>query len=396
MMALWFIGDQGTGKSSVVKLFSFFSSLERSTYRFSTSFWGVRTENSIKKDLAPFGLDGYLTKDTELYYKGNAYDFQVKDGITEFKLKSKQIRKKYQVPKLVYIPAERNLLSIINSPEKLKYLPKYLFTFIEEFERSKKKLSGDLDIPLTGDIKFEYQKENKTAYIKGIDYKIKLSEASSGLQSLLPLYLVSRNLAYSINKKRNNSETELTGEAQQKIKAEVERILVDNTLSKEVKEAALQVLSSKFTDTCFINVVEEIEQNLFPSSQKELLFKLLEFANLIDSNQLILTTHSPYIINYLTLAIKGNAVLKNINSTNNSKALKERLEKIIPLSSCVASEDTIVYTLMNNGTIKRLPTYEGMPSDDNYLNESLSDTNKAFDELLNIEEDANPELKQFA
>lgn len=75
--------------------------------------------------------------------------------------------------------------------------------------------------------------------------------------------------------------------------------------------------------------------------------------------------------------------------------MKERLEKIIPTSSCVASEDAVVYTLMNNGTIKKLPTYEGMPSDDNYLNESLSDTNQVFDELLNIEEDANPGLKLF-
>ena len=144
-----------------------------------------------------------------------------------------------------------------------------------------------------------------------------------------------------------------------------------------------------------MNIVEEIEQNLLPSSQKELLFKLIALANLKECNQLLLTIHSPYIINYLTLAAKGNAVLAKINKHKNAEALKQRLEKIVPITSCVSSDDLIVYALKENGTIEELATYDGLPSDNNYLNEHLADTNQLFDELLDIEEDTNQELPLF-
>jgi len=387
-----FIGNQGTGKSSVAKLFSTFSWLEKSLYRLKEPHeFLTPTSEVVKSEYFEYqGLAGYFSKDTHIEYRGSVYNFYFKNG----ELLAKKISNDYQLPKIMYVPAERNLLSVINSPEKLKYLPRHLYTFIEEFERSQQELDETLILPTSTQTLFEYQKQNKTAYIKGEGYKIKLAEASSGLQSLLPLYLVSRNLALSIDKKRDPSKTELSGEAQQKIRKEVEKILADNTLSEEVKNAALQVLSSKFRNTCFLNIVEEIEQNLFPSSQKELLFKLIEFANLKNCNQLMLTTHSPYIINYLTLAAKASAVLNKINKDKNIKGLRERLEKIVPINSCIAADDLIVYTLKENGTIEELATYDGLPSDNNYLNEYLADTNQLFDELLDIEEDTNQKLKR--
>ncbi len=376
-----FIGDQGTGKSSVAKVFSTMSWLEKALYREEILLEYLKQGNIFKhKYFAYQGLVNYFSTDTEIHYIGREYSLHFKNGEI---YRERQRGNQYQVPKIMYVPAERNLLSVINSPEKLKYLPRHLYTFIEEFDRSQQELSNDLLLPIKGDLKFEYQQESKTAYIKGVDYKVKLSESSSGLQSLLPLFLVSRNLALSINKKRDASKTEISGEAQKKIRTEVEKILADNTLSEEVKDAALKVLSSKFKNACFLNVVEEIEQNLFPSSQKELLFKLLEYTNLVDCNKLILTTHSPYIINYLTLAIKGQTVLGKVNNNK----LKERLSKIVPLASCISSEDVITYMFTKDGSIRELATYEGMPSDDNYLNESLSETNQLFDALLDIEED---------
>ncbi len=387
------IGNQGTGKSSVAKLFSTLSWLEKSLYREEfTEKQITETNNFQNKYCAYQGLSNYFLKQTEISYKGVVYNFHYKDG----EINIEQIKNsKYQVPKIMYVPAERNLLSILNSPEKLKYLPRHLYTFIEEFDRSQQELEETLSLPITDTTFFEYQKQNKTAYIKGKDYKIKLAEASSGLQSLLPVFLVSRNLALSIDKKRDASKTVISGEDQKKLRLDVEKILADDTLSEEVKEAALQVLSSKFKNACFLNIVEEIEQNLFPSSQKKLLYKLLEFNNLKTCNQLILTTHSPYIINYLTLAIKSSAVLHKINNDKDAARLKKRLEKIVPIASCLSSKEVVVYTLTDKGVIKELPTYHGMPSDDNYLNEHLSHTNQLFDELLDIEEDANQQLSTF-
>jgi hypothetical protein len=67
--------------------------------------------------------------------------------------------------------------------------------------------------------------------------------------------------------------------------------------------------------------------------------------------------------------------------------LLERLDKIVPLKALVAAEDVAVYQLDDAGNITKLPDYEGIPSDDNYLNASLGEGNQLFDNLLDIEED---------
>jgi hypothetical protein len=278
-------------------------------------------------------------------------------------------------------------LSAVRWPEKLKGLPESLYTFWEELDRSQQELSGSLTLPV-GEVKLEFDKLNRLVKIVGSDYQLNLSEASSGFQSFVPLFLVSRNIALSINRTQETSRNELSGEEQKRLKMEIEKILSNDNLSDDLKKAALEVLSSKYRNECFVNIVEEIEQNLFPQSQKKILYKLFEFANLTQENKLILTTHSPYIINDLTLAIKADKVIKKILSSaiSNADYLQEKLNQIVPKASCIAAEDAIVYELTEQGEIRELATYEGLPSDENYLNLSLGEINQLFDDLLEIEE----------
>jgi ribosomal protein L22 len=278
-------------------------------------------------------------------------------------------------------------LSAVRWPEKLKGLPESLYTFWEELDRSQQELSGSLTLPV-GEVKLEFDKLNRLVKIVGSDYQLNLSEASSGFQSFVPLFLVSRNIALSINRTQETSRNELSGEEQKRLKMEIEKIISNDNLSDDLKRAALEVLSSKYRNECFVNIVEEIEQNLFPQSQKKILYKLFEFANLTQGNKLILTTHSPYIINDLTLAIKADKVIKKILSSaiSNADYLQEKLNQIVPKASCIAAEDAIVYELTEQGKIRELATYNGLPSDENYLNLSLGETNQLFDDLLEIEE----------
>jgi len=383
-----FIGNQGTGKSSVAKLISTMNWLEKAFYQ------GRLTERDVSKYhrfvnnyCAYHGLKNYFLPETEIEYQGTVYNFR----FNEKKLNVAALSvsgEKYIVPKIMYVPAERNFLSTvkIKNLQKLKEWPQSLFTFWEELERSQEELSGSLSLPV-GNTRFEFDKLNKTANIVGDCYKLTLSEAASGFHSLVPLFLVSQNLAHSIHKERDASKTELSGEEQKRLKAEIEKILSNDTLSEEVRKAALEILSSKYRNKCFLNIVEEIEQNLFPSSQQKLLYQLLEFANYTAGSGLILTTHSPYIINDLTLAIQGASLLPKINASDKSEDLRKRLNEIVPIGSCVAAADTVVYELTEAGEIKKLPTYEGLPSDNNFLNQSLAESNSLFDGLLAIEEE---------
>lgn len=70
--------------------------------------------------------------------------------------------------------------------------------------------------------------------------------------------------------------------------------------------------------------------------------------------------------------------------------MNDRLNEIVPTNSCVAAEDTVVYELTETGKIRKLSTYEGLPTDDNFLNQSLAESNLLFDGLLEIEEELCP------
>jgi predicted ATPase len=378
-----FIGNQGTGKSSIAKLISTLKWLEKSLYRREISEKYATSYNRFVNTHCSYqNLKNYFSPETEIEYQGDSYHISYKDGRL---ILDAQENADYVVPKIMYTPAERNFLSAIPQPWKLKGLPQSLSTFLEELERSQQELSERLKLPV-GDVEFEFDKLNKTSNIVGADYRIRLSEASSGFQSFVPLFLVSRNLALSIDKESDRSKKEMSSEEQRKLQSEIESIFANDNLSEEVKQAALQVLSSKYRNDCFINIVEEVEQNLFPSSQRQILYKLIEFANHTKENQLILTTHSPYIIDYLTLAIKGASVWQRVSSSSNPNTL-EKLEAIVPLKACMPADKIIIYQLNNVGGIEKLPDYNGLPSDENYLNSSLSATNQWFSDLIDLEGD---------
>lgn len=99
-------------------------------------------------------------------------------------------------------------------------------------------------------------------------------------------------------------------------------------------------------------------------------------------NQLILTTHSPYLISYLTLSAKAGM----LNSSIQTDGLRAELEAIISLKSTINSADLSIYELdEKNGTINPLETYKGLPSDENILNEKLDESNELFAKLLEIQ-----------
>jgi hypothetical protein len=72
-----------------------------------------------------------------------------------------------------------------------------------------------------------------------------------------------------------------------------------------------------------------------------------------------------------------------------SDSLIEKLNKIVPLKSLVNADDVSIYQMNEvNGTIEKLTDYEGIPSDKNYLNQSLAEGSYLFDSLLEIEQEA--------
>ncbi len=211
-------------------------------------------------------------------------------------------------------------------------------------------------------------------------------EASSGFQSIVPLFIVTKHLTKIIKKEESLSHKEISVDEQKKIRKEINKIIGSAKISEDVRRTLLEELSARFQYSCFINIVEEPEQNLYPTSQKEILFELLNSKNEVESNQLVVTTHSPYIINYLTLSIKAHGVKRKIRSSDGNQALLADLSEIVPPNSTIDDSVVSIYQLNDSGEIRRLPDYNGLPSDENSLNEFLAQSNDLFIKLMEIED----------
>lgn len=380
-----FIGNQGSGKSTIAKLFSTMKWIEKALVRGDFKEKDLTVYKRFVKHCSYQNLQNYFKEDTRIEYKGKAYSILYDLGnVTVNKNKDNG----YLFPKIMYVPSERNFVGSVKNVRSLKGLPSTMYTFSDEFIDAVESLKGNVDLPINN-AKFEYQKLNKLSWIIGEDYKIKLSEASSGFQSFVPLFIVTNYLAQSLEKETDSTVREISIEEGKRIRQEIEKIYSNPNLSEEVKKASLEYLSSRFKYSCFINIVEEPEQNLFPSSQRHILNRLLEFANMYEGNEIVMTTHSPYIINYLTLCVKAENIFKLLKEKNFKLSDSEfsHVNDIVPITSTVKANELVIYELDEiTGVIKKLPHYNGLPSDENKLNYNLEDSNELFAQLLEIQQ----------
>lgn len=375
------IGDQGSGKSTVAKLFSMLTWLEKAINRGDLSIDKISIQKFI--EFAKYQkIQNYFKDNSYIAFKGDKY-------IIEYDRKKKSLlideikNGDYVVPKIMYIPSERNFLSTISSAYFIKGLPDNVFTFAEELKRSQKSLKGQpIDLNISS-YKYEYDEEEDNSFIVGEDYRVNLLEASSGLQSYTPLYLVSRNLSHNIGYNQENINENISVSQAIRMTDEIKEISLDNSLDENLKKRKINKVRARYYNKCFVNIVEEPEQNLFPESQWELQKNLFLFNNINKNNKLFITTHSPYLINYLPIAVKGFELYSQIQDSN----IRKQLNEIIPNKSTINPKNLVIYELdKSDGSISKLEDYKGLPSDENYLNNSLGKSNELFVELLEIED----------
>ena len=129
-------GNQATGKSTIAKLYSTFAWLEKDNargnveadYNMTPNFYELCKNQKIEE---------YIKPNTKLKYIGDLFSFSYENNILK---KTNRISHphKYNRPKIMYVPAERNLLTTIEDAENIKRLPLMLAIFLEEYNNARK------------------------------------------------------------------------------------------------------------------------------------------------------------------------------------------------------------------------------------------------------------------
>lgn len=374
-----FIGNQGSGKSTVAKLISTLTWLEKALVRGDFTS-GEISEDIIIRHCSYQKIDTYFRHDTLFEYHGNAYIITYKSGNATARMNSE---KGYAFPKIMYVPSERNLVGSVRNIGKLKGLPSTLYTFADEFFEALENMEGQMQLPINNAV-LEFESLTKVVKINGNDYSTELPIASSGFQSFVPLFLVTNYLAKSLTRKQDLSRNNLSIDEERRLERMVRDLMNDPILSDDIKRIRLRQLSAQRDYSAFINIVEEPEQNLFPSSQRNALNSLLSSNNSNNNNKLVMTTHSPYLINYLTLSVKAYSIF---NKHAHKPDVVNNLNRIVPVNAILNPIELVIYELNeNDGTIERLEFLDGLPSDENFLNDSLGALNDLFDSLISIEQ----------
>ena len=371
-----FIGNQGSGKSTVANLIATFMWIEKALVRGDYNKKWFRRKNRFKNTFLPYHrIENYLKENTFIRYEGEAYIITYENKLLQLEEKKNN---DYSLPQIMYVPSERNFIAYVKSPKELKLSSEALKEFLTEFDNSKE-IVKNLSLPINK-AALDYDKLNETLNLKGEDYKIKLTEASSGFQSFAPIYMVSNYLVNMI-KKDSGIKVSMSGEEINRFRKEIEQLYKDKHLSDEQKRIAISVLPQKFNKTSFINIVEEPEQNLFPTSQRDMLYSLLKINNEIAANKLIITTHSPYLVNYVSVAVEAGKLKQGATAGK-----EEQLNAIVPISSAINTDDLVIYQLNEKeGSVKLLDNYDGIPSDENFLNNEIGRTNELFADLLDLQ-----------
>ena len=267
-----------------------------------------------------------------------------------------------------------------------------------------------MPLPGLGEVSFYYDKENDIdKIVLERDRNIKLNHASSGLRSCIPLIIVFNYIVTNIhNSKRTKTPFEIIDfeEKIQYISTEIPEMteeLKENMITLKskidditrtlehlqnpeelsgtltmIQEQVANILGY-YSDYFYSQVIiEEPELNLFPKTQQELIYYMLEVLNKDEKDhQLILTTHSPFILFAINNCMLGGLV-ENIIP-------KEEAETLPSHNSWIDPSKVSIYEI-HNGGIKRIQDEDGI-IEDNYLNQAYKENSNEYLSMLNYYED---------
>lgn len=320
-----FIGPQSSGKSTIAKIFSTCSWVEKEVVTMQDEHV-VADAASFKSLMEEYHkMTSYFDEDSEVVLETDYVLISLKGIEFGIKLKNHQ---SYQREKICYIPSERNSVTL---PELQGFefgqtnMRSFLFDWYnarEFYKEDNKTEILDLGVKYFYDPR-ELKYKDRIEHVNGKTYQIPLGSASSGLQSVVPLQVMMQyysglyfdtfdaKTSFDQEEKYRMIRSHLTDSVV--LKRMFGKLYNQQERSRYVKEAndrlhngdteAVKLMEEYRAEVARLTVpvrtsyiVEEKEQNLFPKTQMELLYRMISSVNDERGHRLMMTTHSPYVL----------------------------------------------------------------------------------------------------
>lgn len=387
------IGKQGSGKSTIAKLISYFAWVEKEICtKFNVDFFCKGT-NFYDKLVTFHKMEGYFSENSSMSYSSGfihiSYIFNKEPIISIRK------NKFYVRVKISYIPAERNIVAAIPNWFEVKLPDNNILSFMKDWETARKLRTKDNVIAIpNSQIQYYYDDYAGDLIKLNKKTKIQLTNSASGFQSSIPMIAVTdyvTNAIYSednaenimLLSRKNNIIIELLkkkfkGEKAEDIISKINQTFDESDVAQPNLYFMEFVSASRIADLLTVTrrskvIIEEPEQNLFPETQKDVLYMLIKSA-LNERVNMTITTHSPYILYAINNCIMGGLVKDNIPD--------EVSEKLPSKPNWIDPTSVSIWQINDKGGLESVQNEKTNTLKGQYLNDSMKEVMNEYFTML--------------
>ena len=391
-----FMGPQSSGKSTIAKIISYCTWVEKDVATGQPLSY-YEEKGRFKKLLESFHkIKDYFRADSYIRYTSDTVEIVWENGVCRLQWVD---RFAYRRSKIAYIPSERNMV-ILPEARRVEFGNTNVRSFLFDWFTAREKCSG---LPILNLGVSYYLSTKEEDHIRGGEgdskYDVLLSNASSGLQSLTPLLVMieyltkwvyeDESLSFEQNRRRQDTIMALVEDFFLKKKRDQSSAILSSQedmrlffgeLIKEKDPDMMKLLKDfsqhhaylfKTNNSQFI--IEEPEMNLFPETQRDLVYHLLNKCLEREGNRLTITTHSHYILYALNNCMMAGLVYDKMDEESKGR-LKCGTSKISP-------SDVSIYEIQE-GVVKRIQKEDGLIQD-NYFDQQMGKLMDDFYLMLN-------------
>lgn len=372
-----FLGPQGAGKSTLMKILCYCRWVEKEIMKdLKNKDWYTHYKRFFK-GLSEFHRlpQSFFSSDSSIVYKGDLvaiiWSLGKNKGNAKVSVSKSDFARRRHNPKLAFIPAERNLVSAVQNIDR-NYRSNsrdVLFNFILELEEAKQAYTIDNKLALSIMPGLSYYQSEGTNLIwhEEGQYVLNAFYVASGIQSAFPVEVISSYLHMQVGRLSPMSMSELS--------AVLLGFLSSGEKLPDDISDRLSRLEKSFLYSSMQLYIEEPEQNLFPESQRRLMFRLLQIISSVKemekkawaepyASSLVFTTHSPYllsVINTQFAVARARLDLKENSEGFSEKEQERRLAELDALQQKyklddinLTSDEYAAYFVEPGGTLKNL------------------------------------------